>query len=137
MALTTKQEHFCRNIVAGMTNKDAYKDAYNSAASDQVAWNESGKLVAREDIQERLKELRKPLEDLARTTAISNRQKQIDFIQSRIDYCLSIGDEQSTIRYTEMLNKIYALYKENDTDQKTDNTLEKVNSSALKRLLDA
>ena len=133
MALTEKQKAFCRNIVSGMTNKDAYMSAYN-CNSDNAAWIESTKLLNREDIQAEIKTLRKPIELKVQTQALNARQQQIDFIQSRIEHCLAVDDEQSIIRYTDMLSKIHGLYKETETEQKTDTTVNTLDISTLKRL---
>lgn len=133
MALTEKQRAFCRNIVAGMSNKDAYISAYNSN-SDNAAWIESTKLLNREDIQAEIKTLRKPIELKVQAQALSARDKQIEFIQSRIDHCLKENDEQSIIRYTDMLNKVYALYKETETEVKPESTVNNLDISVLKRL---
>lgn len=132
--LTEKQEKFCRNIVSGMTNKDAYISAYNSKGTDQNAWNESGKLLTRDDIQERIKVLRIPVEKAAQVQAINARQKQIEFIQSRIEHCLTTEDEQSIIRYTDMLNKINALYKDTEQEQKQESTVNNLDISTLRKL---
>lgn len=134
MALTPKQEVFCRNIVAGMPGVQAYLSAYDGK-SNRAAQVESVKLMQRNDITEKIKELRKPIENLAQNEAISARQTQIDYIKNRIHLCEQKDDEQSIIRYTIELNKIYGLYKE--TDQQTkQNELENINIEALKKLSD-
>lgn len=133
MALTEKQEKFCRAIVSGMTNKDAYMSAYN-CQSENAAWIESTKLLNREDIQSKIKTLRKPIELKVQTEAINARQKQIEAIQERIELCKQKDDEQSLIRYYDMLNKIYALYKETETEIKPESTVNNLDISVLKRL---
>jgi phage terminase small subunit len=134
MALTEKQEKFCRAIVSGMTNKDAYMSAYN-CQSENAAWIESTKLLNREDIQAKIKTLRKPIELKVQTEAINARQKQIEAIQERIELCKQKDDEQSLIRYYDMLNKIYALYKDNEQDNnKPESTVNNLDISVLKRL---
>ena len=106
MGLTPKQEKFCQCIISGMSNKDSYITAYDSKGSDQNAWNESGKLLAREDIQARLAVLRKPLEEHARTTALSEREKKRavlwDIVQN--------GDYNAKCRALDILNKMDAEY---------------------------
>ncbi len=133
MALTEKQEKFCRAIVSGMTNKDAYMSAYN-CQSENAAWIESTKLLNREDIQAKIKTLRKPIELKVQTEAINARQKQIEAIQERIEICKAKEDEQSLIRYYDMLNKIFALYKETETEVKPESTVNNLDISVLKRL---
>ena len=134
MALTEKQEKFCRCIISGMSGKDSYLTAYNTKCNNQVAYNESSKLLLRDDIQKRIADMRKPLEQAEQINAINARQKQIEYIESRIKICEEKEDEQSIIRYTDMLNKINSLYKETENETKNENVLDNVNSDMLKRL---
>ena len=69
-------------------------------------------------------------------TLINERQQQIDFIKSRIAECIKKDDEQSLIRWNEQLNKIYALYKETETEQKTDNKVNNLDTGTLIKLAD-
>ena len=73
-------------------------------------------------------------EEAAKIQGLNARQQQIDFIQSRIEHCLKVDDEQSIIRYTDMLNKINALYKETEQEQKTESTVNNLDTGILKRL---
>ena len=105
--LTPKQEKFCECIVGGMSGKDAYITAYNSSGSDQNAYNESSKLLAREDIQERLKVLRKPLEEHVRTTIISEREKKRAWLWNMIE---NANNDSDRIRAMDILNKMDSEY---------------------------
>ena len=105
--LTAKQEAFCKCILSGMSGKDAYIAAYNSKGCDQNAYNESSKLLAREDIQERLKVLRKPLEEQARTTIISEREKKRAWLWNMIENATNDSDR---IRAMDILNKMDSEY---------------------------
>ena len=134
MALTQKQENFCKNIVSGMNGKESYLAAYNAKCSDQVAYNEASKLLLRKDIQKRIFDMRKPLEQAAQIKALSARDTQLQAIQERIEICKQKEDEQSLIRYYDMLAKIHGLYKETETEQKTDSNVNNIDISVLKRL---
>lgn len=134
MALTPKQEHFCRLVASGKDYTNAYLTAYDWHGSTNGAQIESTKLANKPEIQCRIQTLLKPLEIKAQKDALNNRQQQIEFIQSRIEHCIANGDEQSTIRYTDMLNKIYALYKESETETKQQSSVSKVDTDTLKRL---
>ena len=134
MALTPKQEKFCQCIVSGMSGKESYLTAYNTKCNDNTAYVEASKLMLREDIQKRIFTLRKPQEEAAQIQGLNARQQQIEFIQSRIEHCLQVDDEQSIIRYTDMLNKINALYKETEQETKPESSVANLNSDVLKRL---
>ena len=134
MALTPKQENFCRLIASGKDYVTAYKSSYDWNGSDNGAYNEAMKLANREDIQAKIATLRKPIEIAIQGETITARQKQIDEIQKRIEICKAKEDENSLIRYMDMLNKIYSLYKETETETQNDNKLDNIDSSVLKRL---
>ena len=134
LKLTPKQEKFCQCIVSGMSGKDSYISAYNTKASEQVIFNESTKLLKRDDITQRIKELRQPLENHYQNIAINERQQQIDFIKERIAICKDKEDEQSIIRYTDMLNKIYNCYKDNETEEKPETTVNNLDNATLIKL---
>lgn len=131
--LTPKQEHFCRCIVSGMDGKTSYLTAYNGN-SKRTAEIESVKLMKRDDITERIAELNKPVINLAQNTAISARKQQIDYIQSRIKLCEKQGDENSIIRYTDMLNKLYSLYKEEANTDNKENKLSDLDTNTLHKI---
>lgn len=134
LALTEKQEKFCRNVVSGMTTKDAYMSAYNTKCNDNTAWVEATRLLNKADIQEKIKALRKPLEEAAQAKAQNARQEQIEFIKKRIAICEQKEDEQSLIRWNEQLNKIYALYKETETEEKQESNVNNLDLNILRKL---
>ena len=110
MALTEKQEKFCQCVISGMSGKDSYITAYNSKGSEQNAYNEASKLMLREDIQERLKVLRKPLEMAAQTSALTEREKKKAIIWERIEACIANNDDTAVARYMDILNKMDSEY---------------------------
>lgn len=135
MSLTPKQEKFCQCIVSGMSGKDSYMAAYDCNGSDQMLYNESSKLLAREDIQERLKILRKPLERQAVATAISEREKKRSIIWERIEYCISQGNDNAVARYMDILNKMDSEYLNiNVNRDDTTTPLDNLDAETLKAL---
>lgn len=136
MGLTPKQEKFCRLVASGKDYTTAYLSAYDWNGGKAGATLEATKLADREDIQEKIKTLLKPIELAIKKDSINARQKQIVFILERIAICKEKDDEQSIIRYTDMLNKLYNLYKDSsEQDQNKPNTLNKIDSNALKRIV--
>ena len=133
--LTMKQENFCHNIIKGMTTKDAYMNAYDTNCKDTTAYAEATKLLKREDIQKRLEALKKPLEIKTAAMVESARDTQIKAIKDRIAVCIAKEDENSLIRYYDMLNKIYALYKDNEQPQQKENNVSDLNTDTLLKLV--
>lgn len=136
MSLTPKMEKFCEYIVSGMSGKDAYITAYQNKSNDNTAYKESMKLLQRDDIAERIKEMRKPLELHAQTVSITERQKHIDFIKERIELCKQKEDENSILRYLDQLAKIGGYYKESEKEEKAENVINNLDTTTLLRLVE-
>lgn len=133
MSLTPKQERFCQCIVSGMSGKDSYLTAYNSN-SDNAAMIESTKLLAREDVQGRLKELRKPIETLAQTNAISDREKKRSIIWEELENARSQQDHAAIARYLDILNKMDQEYININKNVEGDKTLDTLDADTLRQL---
>ena len=131
--LTPKQEKFCQCIVSGMSAKDSYIEAYDTNASDKVIYNESSKILAREDVTKRLEELRKPLVNHAQSKAISEREKKRSWLWDVIN---DINTSQSDkLRAMDILNKMDAEYiniNRNIEDKAGD--IKALDTSTLERL---
>lgn len=65
MALNIKQEKFIQNIVKGMSQREAYKDAYNAKYKDEVIDVRACELFNSSKVQVRYKEIMNRLEDKA------------------------------------------------------------------------
>ena len=133
MALTNKQETFCQNIIKGMSYKDAYITAYNSKGSEQNAYNEGSKLMLREDIQERIKALSKPLEQAAQQQALTEREKKRAFLWNMIENAANDSDK---LRAMDILNKMDSEYiniNRNIDDKQ--NEFINLNTDELKQLI--
>jgi hypothetical protein len=65
MSLTAKQENFCKAIVSGKNQSDAYREAYNvSKMKDETINNNAYKLInENNEIKTRIAVLRKPIQD--------------------------------------------------------------------------
>lgn len=132
--LTPKQEHFARLVASGKDYTTAYLLAYDWNGSKAGAAVESTKLANREDVQAKIQALMKPQEIAAQRENLNARQEQIKAIQERIEICKQKEDEQSLIRYYDMLNKIYALYKESEQSEKQESSVNNLDLNTLKRL---
>lgn len=65
MALNIKQEKFIQNIIKGMSQREAYKDAYNAKYKDEVIDVRACELFNSSKVQVRYKEIMNQLEDKA------------------------------------------------------------------------
>ena len=73
--LTPKQERFIQNIVSGMSQRQAYKDAYNAEnMKDETIDSEASILFNDQKVSKRYQELIQKLEDTAIMTAIEKRR---------------------------------------------------------------
>lgn len=73
--LTPKQERYIQNIVSGMSQRQAYKDAYNAEnMTDESIDVEACKLFNDTKVSQRYKELMSRLEDEAVMSAIEKRR---------------------------------------------------------------
>lgn len=133
--MTEKQRAFCRYVVEGNTAANAYKMAYDTQAGERTIAVEASKMMKRPDIQEELNRLRQPLEADLHALALSERQKQIEFVRERIQACLDKEDESNCRMYTDMLNKILGLYKEDTSAEQSTNALTEMDADALMKLI--
>jgi outer membrane protein assembly factor BamD (BamD/ComL family) len=134
LTLTPKQEKFCQCIVSGMSGKESYKTAYNTSASQQVIYNEANKLLQRDDITERIKELRKPLENHITNTGISETERIKQILWEEIENARQQQDHAAIARYTDQLNKLNNAYKDNSIVD-NDNSLDNMDTSKLLKLV--
>ena len=75
--LTAKQEQFAKNIVEGMSQADAYRNAYpNQNMSDKTIWECASKLLKNPKVSTRVAELR---DKMAKPTIMS-AQERLEFL---------------------------------------------------------
>ena len=73
--LTPKQEKFIQNILTGMTQRQAYRDAFNpDNTSDKTVDEKACRLFNEDKIQARYQDLIKELENEAVMTALEKRK---------------------------------------------------------------
>lgn len=72
--LNVKQEKFIQNIVKGMSQREAYKEAYNAKYKDDAIDNKASKLFNKEEVQARYKEL---IEELKSEAIMSAKERMI------------------------------------------------------------
>lgn len=110
MSLTPKQEKFCQCIVSGMSAKDSYLTAYDTKGNEKTVNREAQKLLMRNDITERITELRRPLINHAQNTCISEREKVKAILWDRLEKAIEREDDTAIVKYTDQINRMNAEY---------------------------
>lgn len=103
--LTANQEKFVQNIINGMNQSDAYRNAYDcSNKSDKTVWEKASVLASNDKVQARLAELR----DRLATPSIMTAQKRLEWLTDVIT-----GEGASTtdkLRAIDLMNKMQGDY---------------------------
>jgi phage terminase small subunit len=123
MNLTPKQEKFIQNIIQGMSQREAYKDAYNAKYKDEVIDVRACELFNSSKIQVRYKELMDQLEDDSIMSAkermkwlsevVKNEQKETVYYQvnGKSTPIERTADLNTKIKAIDTLNKMSGEYK--------------------------
>ena len=102
--LTDKQEKFCLNIVNGMRQVDAYKDAYDAEnMSDDAIYVEASKLVDNPKVSIRITELR----DKAASSKIMSAIQRKEWLTNVINGSDTTSDKMKAM---DILNKMDGQY---------------------------
>ena len=134
--LTPKQEKFCQCIVSGMSGKDSYIAAYDTKGKDTTINQEVIKLLKKDEIQDRIKTLQKPLEIKAQSQALSNRERKQAIIWEEIENARQQQDHAAIARYLDILNKMdqeYINIIKDITEDKTN--IENLDNTTLLKLV--
>ena len=103
--LTAKQEQFVHNLVKGMTQIEAYKDAYSAKnMSDNAISREASLLLKNPKIAQRFKELGSKTE----SKTIMSAQERLEWLTN-----LVMNDEETTndkLRAIDIMNKMQGEY---------------------------
>jgi phage terminase small subunit len=93
--LTPKQERFIQNIVSGMSQRQAYKEAYNAEnMKDEVIDKEACLLFNNPKISERYREL---IDKLEEETLMTAREKRRMLKEMALDTSNSVTDRIKAI----------------------------------------
>lgn len=111
--LTPKQEKYIQNIVKGMSQRQAYKDAYNAKYSDKAIDEKASTLFNSEKVQERYKELIKELDNEAIMTAKERMKWLTDVVKNieKEDLYITIEGEMTKVgsKNADLTTKLKAL----------------------------
>lgn len=107
--LNVKQEKFIQNIINGMSQRQAYKDAYNANYSDKSIDEKASTLFNSEKVQKRYKELLKELEDKAIMTAKERMIWLSDVVRGNIKHTSYGGNGEAYENEAYISDKLKAL----------------------------
>lgn len=103
--LTAKQEKFVQNIIEGMSQADAYRNAYSTKRmSDNAIYREASVLMTNHKISQRLQELRTQMMNPSIMTA----QKRLEWLTGVIQ-----DEDESTsdkLKAIDIMNKMQGEY---------------------------
>lgn len=121
--LNAKQERFIQNIVKGMSQREAYKEAYNAKYKDEAIDNKASALFNKGEVQVRYKELMDQLEDESIMSAkermkwlsnvISGKEKEESYYYDDGEKIIyeKEADINTKIKAVDTLNKMSGEYK--------------------------
>jgi phage terminase small subunit len=130
MALTPKQEKFCREVASGKDYTNAYLAAYDWNGGNAGAAIEATKLANKEEIQDRIQSLMKPMEIQAQRQALTETERIKQILWEEIENARQQQDHAAVARYADQLNKLNGAYKDN-TPVDNDNSLNNIDTSKL------
>ena len=110
--LTAKQEKFVRNLVQGMSQREAYKNSYDAEnMSDKVIDNEASKLFNSHEISMRYKELQDRLDKHTIMTAQERLEYLTEIIQGlQLDNNDAPADLNIKLKAIDIMNKMQGEY---------------------------
>lgn len=106
--LNAKQEKFIQNIVKGMSQRQAYKDAYKAKYADKDIDSKACNLFNSDKVQARYKELMQQLEDKSIMSAKERMQFLTKIINGEEQEAFYIGEVQGK-KEADLNTKIKAL----------------------------
>ena len=126
--LRPKQEKFIQNIVNGMSQRQAYKDAYSANYSNKSIDEKASTLFNSEKVQERYQELLKKIEDESIMSAIERRRWLTKVIKGDIKHTSYDGNGNSYENEAYISDKMKAMDILNKMDGEYINKLELSNN---------
>lgn len=103
--LTAKQEKFALNIVNGMSQADAYRDAYPGIKmTNKSVWEKASALAKKDKVRSRIDELR---DDLAKPS-IMTAQERLEWLTTVVKDDEQVIDVR--LKASDQMNKMQGAY---------------------------
>ena len=102
--LTAKQEQFVQNIIEGMSQADAYRNAYNAKRmSDNAIYREASLLMSNPKVAQRLSEITERID----TPKVMTAQKRLEWLTEVIN---GQEDINAKLKAVDIMNKMQGEY---------------------------
>lgn len=110
--LTAKQMHFARCVASGMSQAEAYREAFDVTAEGRTATHReaASRLMARADIRARVDALVAQRERSILASSLSDRERVLSKLRHWVDHA-EAGDS-NRIRSAELLGKSVGLFRD-------------------------
>lgn len=110
--LTAKQMHFARCVASGMSQAEAYREAFDVTAEGRTATHReaASRLMARADIRARVDALIAQRERSILASSLSDRERVLSKLRHWVDHA-EAGDS-NRIRSAELLGKSVGLFRD-------------------------
>ena len=106
--MTAKSEKFTLNLFEGMTQRQAYKDAYNPGYADEYVDIKACRLAATAKVGLRLTELREPVTDAVQARKVKKQEKLASIYLTEINpKSIAPRDVLSAIDIDNKLDNLY------------------------------
>lgn len=103
--LTPKQEAFVQKIIEGYNQADAYRLAYpDQKMSDKTIWEAASRLMAKDKVVARIKELR----DMMANQSIMSAQERLEWLTGLIKDAET--DVNAKLKAADIMNKMQGDY---------------------------
>lgn len=144
--LTLKQEKYVQNLIKGMSQRQAYKNAFDTSnMKDETIDNKAYLLLKKDEVRVRYEELAKKAEDEAIMSAIERKKWLSDVIKGNIKHISysGNGDEYENEAYIsdklkaiDLLNKMDNSYQQNIKIEGTvNNPFSELSTEELRQLI--
>ena len=144
--LTLKQEKYVQNLIKGMSQRQAYKNAFDTSnMKDETIDNKAYLLLKKDEVRVRYEELTKKAEDEAIMSAIERKKWLSDVIKGNIKHISysGNGDEYENEAYisdklkaVDLLNKMDNSYQQNIKIEGTvNNPFSELSTEELRQLI--
>lgn len=110
--LTPKQLHFARCVAAGMSQSDAYREAYNVGQNTKASsvHEKASRLMAESKIRARVDAMVAAKERAVVASALSDRQKVLERLRYLLDH--ATPQDSGKLRAAELLGKSVGLFRD-------------------------